>query len=267
MTPEPAATAPAPELRLALVEPAVGAALAGERRAQRQSLEQVAAATRIRVGHLRAIERDELESLPGPVYARGYVRTYANHLGLDPEPLLERMPPPAPAEVPGRGSLSLARLAPRLPAGLVVTGPGLAGIAVALAVGLFGAYAWYEIRSARLDAAPAAAPAAARPPIASPMPLPSGPPAPAPEAAASGPVVTHPIAVAIRATELVWVQVTVDGKAVYGDAGRMLQPGTEDVFVGGRVAVRAGKPSLLVSLSGAEYAPLGALSREFSAQT
>lgn len=238
----------------------VGVALAGERRAQGLSLEQVAAASRIRVVHLQALERDDLDALPGPVYARGYLRSYAALLGLDPEPLLARL---APREAPAPGSgrfLSLARLAPGLPARLVLTGPLLTGLGLLVLIALFSAYALYELRSARLDAGPAPAAPPAAPPIASPAPLPSIAPT-------SAPAAIHPVAIAIKATELVWVQVTVDGKPAYGTAGHMLEPGTEDVFVGAKVRIQAGKPSLLVSVGGGDYAPLGVLTKEYSAQT
>jgi len=43
------------------------------------------AATRVRVANLAAIEDGDIESLPAPVYARGYLRTYARYLGLDPD--------------------------------------------------------------------------------------------------------------------------------------------------------------------------------------
>lgn len=249
---------PAPRLAV-LAEEAdgVGGTLANERRMRALSLEQVATATRIRPVFLRALERDDLAALPGPVYTRGYVRTYAEYLGLEAAPLLARLPAPAPAAVSRR------RL--RLPAGVALTGPVVGAAGLILAVALFATYAAYEFRSARLDAAPSPAPTAAGPPpIASPAPLPSIDPT---AAATTESAAVHPIAVAIKATELVWVQVTIDGKAAYGTSGRMLQPGAEDVFVGQKIKIQAGKPSLLVSVSGGDYAPLGVLSKEYTAQT
>jgi len=51
-------------------------------------LEVVAAETRIRIEYLEAIEQDDYAALPGDVYTRGFLRNYANHLGLDPEAVL-----------------------------------------------------------------------------------------------------------------------------------------------------------------------------------
>jgi cytoskeletal protein RodZ len=47
------------------------------------SLDEVERATRIRVHHLAAIERGEMETFPSPVQARGFLHNYAEFLGLD----------------------------------------------------------------------------------------------------------------------------------------------------------------------------------------
>lgn len=48
-----------------------------------QSLKDIENALRIRESQLKAIEQGEIEKLPGRVYAIGFVRTYAEYLGLD----------------------------------------------------------------------------------------------------------------------------------------------------------------------------------------
>src|SRR5450759_5952936 len=73
----------------------VGAVLAPKRGERGLTIEQVAAATRIRAEHLSALEADEPGRLPAPVYAKGYLRTYARHVGLDPEPLVDALRSPA----------------------------------------------------------------------------------------------------------------------------------------------------------------------------
>ncbi len=50
-----------------------------------QSLEQVEFALRIRASQLAALEEGDIAKLPGRVYAIGFVRTYAEYLGLDGE--------------------------------------------------------------------------------------------------------------------------------------------------------------------------------------
>jgi cytoskeleton protein RodZ len=46
-------------------------------------LAQVAAETHIRTRYLQALEEERFELLPGSVYARGFLRAYADYLGLD----------------------------------------------------------------------------------------------------------------------------------------------------------------------------------------
>lgn len=48
-----------------------------------QSLKDIENALRIRESQIKAIENGEIEKLPGRVYAIGFVRTYAEYLGLD----------------------------------------------------------------------------------------------------------------------------------------------------------------------------------------
>ena len=45
---------------------------------------------RIKPAYLAALEQGRWSELPGPAYASGFVRAYANHLGLDPEKVLQR---------------------------------------------------------------------------------------------------------------------------------------------------------------------------------
>ena len=51
----------------------------------RQGLEfpEVELATKIRVKYIRALEQEEFSLLPGETYVRGFLRTYADYLGLD----------------------------------------------------------------------------------------------------------------------------------------------------------------------------------------
>lgn len=59
------------------------------REARGATLEHVAEATRIQRRHLEALERGDLSSLPAAPFARGYIKAYAQHVGLDPQPTLE----------------------------------------------------------------------------------------------------------------------------------------------------------------------------------
>lgn len=79
--------------------PSVGTQLAQARSARRLTLQEVTQATKIQTWVLEAVERDQLLPSMSPVYAKGFVMTYAKFLGLDPAPLVAQLlPPPAPVE-------------------------------------------------------------------------------------------------------------------------------------------------------------------------
>jgi hypothetical protein len=65
----------------------IGSQLRAAREAQDLTLEQAFKATRIKPSFLEAIEANQFQALPGAVQARGFVRSYANFLGLDGEHL------------------------------------------------------------------------------------------------------------------------------------------------------------------------------------
>jgi cytoskeleton protein RodZ len=69
---------------------AVGETLRRNREQQGLDLRQVAEMLRIRLPYLRAIENSLIDQLPGPAYALGFVKAYAEYLGLDSEPFVER---------------------------------------------------------------------------------------------------------------------------------------------------------------------------------
>jgi transcriptional regulator with XRE-family HTH domain len=73
-----------------LVETSVfGEALKRAREERGVALDAVASATRIARHHLDALERGDLESLPSGPFGRSYLRSYAEFLGIDPEPILD----------------------------------------------------------------------------------------------------------------------------------------------------------------------------------
>lgn len=62
-----------------------GATMKRAREARGLSLRQIAAATRISVAALEALERNDISRLPGGIFSRAFVRSYAIEVGLDPE--------------------------------------------------------------------------------------------------------------------------------------------------------------------------------------
>jgi cytoskeleton protein RodZ len=68
----------------------VGRYLHEERERKKISLETVARETRITLANLEALERDDFKSISAPFFVRGFLRTYASHLGLDPQEVIGR---------------------------------------------------------------------------------------------------------------------------------------------------------------------------------
>lgn len=68
----------------------IGGTLRDAREAAGASLDDISALLKIRSDHLQALEEDDFERLPGSVYAIGFIRTYATHLGLNAGELIER---------------------------------------------------------------------------------------------------------------------------------------------------------------------------------
>ena len=66
----------------------IGQQLKAEREEKRLTLEKVFEATKIRIQYLQALEADDLSVMPSPVQARGYLRNYAEYLGLDFDQML-----------------------------------------------------------------------------------------------------------------------------------------------------------------------------------
>src|SRR5438034_11175619 len=62
-----------------------GSKLRAARERRGLSLRQIAGATKISVSALEALERNEIARLPGGIFSRAFVRSYAMEVGLDPE--------------------------------------------------------------------------------------------------------------------------------------------------------------------------------------
>ncbi len=230
----------------------LGQALAARRAERGLSIEQVAASTRIRAEHLRALEADDFGRFAAPVYARGYLRTYAAYLGLDVDELFKQMPSRRSTPALSLGLESSERR-PRV----VLTTPALAAAGLLLLAGMFTGYAWRQVT------ADLRAPAA----IVSPSAVTS---ASATAAAAAPAIQARPIVVGVRVTDAVWINVVVDGTPQYGESGRTLPAGSVVYFTGVNVKITTGKASAtFISIDGRNLGSMGTgvATREFSSQT
>jgi cytoskeletal protein RodZ len=91
---------PAPDRRPGAGTDPLGERLVAAREARGIDLLRAERETKIRRAYLAALERGDFAALPGAVYVRGFLRNYAQYLGLDPEEAVAQWHRDAPAGVP-----------------------------------------------------------------------------------------------------------------------------------------------------------------------
>ena len=65
-----------------------GSYLKHERELRGVPLEEISGATKIHIRYLKALEENSFDELPGEVFIKGYIRSYANTIGSDVEEML-----------------------------------------------------------------------------------------------------------------------------------------------------------------------------------
>ncbi len=182
----------------------VGALLRSNRQHHGLEIAQVAEALRIRLTFLQAIEEGRHQDLPGPTYAVGFVRAYADYLGLDGGEIVRRYKEET-SIVPRKAELEFPTPVSEggLPTGAMILMAAVIGAVV------YGGWYWMSTEdrsmaeliqdvperfSSLLTSAPDAPPATeaeAPPSAAEPAPAPA--PAPVAEAPATPPVIEAPV--------------------------------------------------------------------------
>ncbi len=106
----------------------IGSTLRETRMRARIDIGEVEARTKIRAKYLRAIENEEWDLLPGPVYVKSFLRTYGDYLGLDSRLLVDefrrRYERPSDHEVRSLSTLSRERERMHKPPRTPVLRPG-----------------------------------------------------------------------------------------------------------------------------------------------
>src|ERR1700761_1284379 len=84
----------------------IGSTLREARMRAHIDITEVEARTKIRAKYLRALENEEWDLLPGPVYVKSFVKTYGDFLGLDSRLLIDEFKRryERPMEYEGRAS-------------------------------------------------------------------------------------------------------------------------------------------------------------------
>jgi cytoskeleton protein RodZ len=209
------------------------------------TLDQIAKETRISTRFLAAIEDEEFHLLPGGVFNRGFIRSYAERVGLDPDQAIadyERLASVGePSDIPStENTPSTGRERHLYPAAIAI---------LAVAIGIF----YFVTRESRpvqtatqppvskpappvQQPAPApAAPAETAPdpnaiPVADQTPPPTAVSAPTPAPVTAPPrAATQALTLDVEAHEQTWIKVTSDGNSANA-GGEILEPGMRRKF-------------------------------------
>ena len=236
------------------------------------SLDDAERETHVHRRYLEALEREEPNALPAAVYTRGFIRTYSQYLGLNPDSMLDLFGHQ-------RGSAESPQVRP-IPAQVNAPRPISMRPVVALGglvlVGLLATYLWTQYNSflesiGQVEQMPTSrtAPGAASPtpvgrpaaPILSSSPSPEAVPAPSPPviSVAPSPVASPSRGLVVQAqvVERTWLEVVVDGQPALAET---VQPGFSRSFTAEQqVRMRVGNAAgVQVAVNGVTQGPLGA---------
>jgi len=246
----------------------IGDTLRRERERQELTVQDVEQGTSIRSIYIEALEKGEYSKLPGEVYAKGFVKNYANFLNLDGEALskefsVELSPPVAVEvvegapvvepevvqEVPRTGKTKITELHEpdiKLKHSGSSSNTNAWIVAAVLLIALFAGGFWYYTKNSPDTVANVTPPQQTEvtpPPVETP---------------ASAAIPQDGVNVQARFSDDCWTRVFVDGVYVYEGvptAGQVLDwHGAESV------TIRVGNASAIsVSMNGQDFGNLGAL--------
>jgi cytoskeleton protein RodZ len=282
----------------------IGSKLRAARERKGVSLRQIADRTKIAVAVLEALERNDISRLPGGIFSRAFVRSYAQEVGLDPETMIQDFIGQFPQDSVTAGhpragqsedvelfesdrrmassALWILLVSILLAGGVLYftmsdRGTGAATSLPATArttapesprrIKTPGESAPAPAVDKSAPAAPAVPPAGAAAPAESSPPAPASPGTapPAPLPAPAGAVSDDGLTITLAARRPVWVSATVDGRK---SIGRLLQPGQhETVEVKREMVLTAGDASAVkMMLNGTEARALGKIGEVITAR-
>lgn len=225
---------------------ALGERFRAAREARGLSLSDVAEQIRIRSLYLAAIEDENWSTIGAPVYIRGFLRTYARFLGIDPEEAVaafNRVHPPAPPQ----------GLTSREPAGEVGAGRRgtlLIWIAGVVAVLLIAFVVYNELTMRGAQTVANVAPGTATPSL---TPVPATPGSLATPSAVPGVDGANSLALLLSGPS--WLRVTVDGNVSMEGT---FPAGTSKTFHGKNALVRIGNAGAVeIYVDGKDVGKLG----------
>lgn len=222
------------------------------------SLRQIANATKISVAALEALERDDVSRLPGGIFSRAFVRSYAVQVGLDPEAMIQEFILAFPSDAVTAGHPTSGQVEDHQAVQSEQRSASTFLWLALLSVPIAGAVLYFATSGAR--APRALAPAETSPP----------PSAPPPAAAAAERILDQKpdelvvkrvapaavLTVGVAASRRCWVSATADGKR---QIEQLLQPGDSRVVqVRREMVLTAGDAAAIaLTFNGAAARPLG----------
>jgi cytoskeleton protein RodZ len=259
-----------------------GTRLKREREKRKITLDDISVSTKIATRFLVALEGDQFDQLPGGIFNKGFVRSYARHLGLDENQTIADFvaasEPPLP-EIPPEEPPVLAAMAERVPVAARKSEGGIPWglVAVALLVLAFGFALWgfysrekphvpsikpaptgndtstaapqpvpdTAAKPASPEATNAASPAKSREPVETNL---SAPPAAATNAGA--------FLVQVKARQDSWVAITADGKQILQET--LSAAAEKSIEARDQVVIKSGNVGALdISFNGKKLESLG----------
>jgi cytoskeleton protein RodZ len=248
-----------------------GGRLREARERRGMSLREIANATKISVAVLEALERNDVSRLPGGIFGRAFVRSYAVEVGLDPERTIHEFITAFPLDtiVAGHPTVRQFDIEPlalprrgRAPALLLVAAMALTAAAVTIYFGVWRTLGSYAVLLTERFA-PARAPDVAAPPPTAPAARSEA------EDSATGDAERTPAGAAVPASAAddrltvrvsvsrpCWISAMVDGRKAIE---RLLQTGEDQTIDVRReiVLTAADAGAVALRLNGALAKPLG----------
>jgi cytoskeletal protein RodZ len=201
---------------------APGAQLRQARESRGLSLDEVSSRTRVQRRYLQALEEGTVDKLPEPVYARGFLKRYADFLGLDSAGIAERYFPMADIRKQGSSGPLLMPTPPKQTNWL--------GYTVGVVVAVLGLSAFFALKTSNSPSAPSIPAVTAQTPAKlKSSPVPKGTKTaltPSQAAKQTQPILTppsvtpvptqaQPVQVAVNVAADTWVRVSADGRTVF----------------------------------------------------
>jgi cytoskeletal protein RodZ len=191
----------------------IGSTLKSEREKRGLSLADAHTVTKITSQNLAALEDDRFDTFPNRVYARAFLRDYANFLGLDSGPLLERYEEAWDTKHADARQSDINE--PANGATNIVRGFGILVIVVIVGFAVYTPFMKYLSQRSASHPTTTSSPSHSPAPATS-APTPAPAPAPSPAPTAAPPIATPDgVQLTIAASEMSWIRVRVDGKKMF----------------------------------------------------